>query len=86
MKSRRQAYGKVATELSLKSDRALRALLERATPTASGIGGRTSRVRLAETTVLVKEIRLTDKERLARIGGPPDDDELGARASGRTSR
>lgn len=61
---RSRAYGEVATELALKGDGALRALVDGATPLSAGIGGKTSLLRVAETPVFVKEIRLTDRERL----------------------
>ncbi|MEU6171415.1 protein kinase family protein [Streptantibioticus parmotrematis] len=56
------AYGDVATALALRSDRALRELVENAAPLGSGIGGRSALLEVAGTPVFVKRVPLTEVE------------------------
>lgn len=56
-------YGAVSTSLALRSDRALRELLDTAVPLGSGIGGTSALTEVAGTPVFVKRVPLTDLER-----------------------
>ena len=60
--ARLAAHGAVSTALSLYSDRALRELVDAATPFGSGIGGRTVLLDVDGTPVFVKQVRLTELE------------------------
>ncbi|HET6635714.1 MAG TPA: protein kinase family protein, partial [Streptomyces sp.] len=59
---RRGAYGAVSTELGLRSDRALRELLEAAEPLGTGIGGRSGLLEISGTPVFVKRVPVTEPE------------------------
>ncbi|MFD0225266.1 protein kinase family protein [Streptomyces hirsutus] len=61
--ARRAAHGVVSTTLALCSDRALRELVDVATPIGSGIGGKSALLEVAGTPVFVKRVPLTDLER-----------------------
>ncbi|MEY9846929.1 hypothetical protein ABH940_004016 [Streptacidiphilus sp. BW17] len=63
--ARLSAHGAVSTSLALHSDRALRELLDAATPIGSGLGGKSALLEVAGTPVFVKRIPLTDLERQA---------------------
>ncbi|MDB1087317.1 protein kinase family protein [Streptomyces sp. ACA25] len=62
-RARLTAHGAVSTSLALRSDRALHALVETATPTGAGIGGKSALMEVAGTPVFVKRVPLTDLER-----------------------
>lgn len=64
MKTRLASYSAASTELALLSDKHLAAMLAKATPHATGIGGETASLEIGDTKVFVKKIRLTDLERL----------------------
>ncbi|MEU0185737.1 protein kinase family protein [Streptomyces sp. NPDC006207] len=57
------AHGAVSTSLALRSDRALRELVDTAVPLGSGIGGKAALLEVAGTSVFVKRVPLTDLER-----------------------
>ncbi|MDX2645345.1 protein kinase family protein [Streptomyces sp. PA03-1a] len=57
------AHGAVSTSLALRSDRALRELVDTAVPLGSGIGGKAALLEVAGTPVFVKRVPLTDLER-----------------------
>ncbi|MFJ3621335.1 protein kinase family protein [Streptomyces iakyrus] len=59
---RLSAYDTVATSLALLGDRELRALVDRATPLGTGIGGSSARLDVSGTPVFVKRVPLTDLE------------------------
>ncbi|MDT0346164.1 BUD32 family EKC/KEOPS complex subunit [Streptomyces litchfieldiae] len=59
---RRAAFGAVATELSLLSDRRLADAVASATALGSGIGGRAAELEIAGTPVFAKRVPLTDLE------------------------
>ncbi|WP_046503706.1 protein kinase family protein [Streptomyces odonnellii] len=61
--ARLTAHGAVSTALALCSDRALRELVDTATPIGSGIGGKSALLEVAGTPVFVKRVPLTDPER-----------------------
>jgi hypothetical protein len=61
---RLRVHGAVSTALALRSDHALRELVEAAVPIGSGIGGRTALLEIAGTPVFVKRVPLTELERL----------------------
>lgn len=61
--ARRTAHGAVSTSLALRSDRALRDLVDTAVPIGSGIGGKSALLEIAGTPVFVKRVPLTDVER-----------------------
>jgi hypothetical protein len=56
------AYSAVSTALALHSDRALRELVEAATPLGNGIGGTSARLEVGGTPVFVKLVPLTALE------------------------
>ena len=57
------AHGAVSTSLALRSDRALRELVDTARPIGSGIGGTSALLEVSGTPVFVKRVPLTDPER-----------------------
>ena len=61
--ARLTAYSAVSTSLALRSDRALRELVDTAVPMGSGIGGKSALLEIAGTPVFVKRVPLTDPER-----------------------
>jgi len=61
--ARLTAHSAVSTSLALRSDRALRELVETAVPIGSGIGGKSALLEIAGTPVFVKRVPLTDVER-----------------------
>ncbi len=61
--ARLAAYCAVSTSLALRSDRALRELVDGAAPIGSGVGGKSALLEVAETPVFVKRVPLTDPER-----------------------
>jgi hypothetical protein len=61
--ARLTAHGSVSTSLALRSDRALRELVDTAAPIGSGIGGKSALLEVAGTPVFVKRVPLTDLER-----------------------
>jgi hypothetical protein len=61
--ARLTAHSAVSTSLALRSDRALRELVDTAEPTGSGIGGKSALLEIAGTPVFVKRVPLTDPER-----------------------
>ncbi|MFE7788570.1 protein kinase family protein [Streptomyces sp. NPDC057460] len=61
--ARLTAHGSVSTSLALRSDRALRELVDTAVPVGSGIGGKSALLEVAGTPVFVKRVPLTDPER-----------------------
>lgn len=61
--ARRAARSAASTTLALCSDRALRELVEGATPIGSGIGGTSALLEVDGTPVFVKRVPLTDLER-----------------------
>ena len=61
--ARLTAHSAVSTSLALRSDRALRELLDTAVPIGSGIGGKSALLEVAGTPVFVKRVPLTDPER-----------------------
>ncbi|GAA2280446.1 hypothetical protein GCM10010430_78030 [Kitasatospora cystarginea] len=60
--ARLDAYGTVATSLSLLSDRRLGEAVATASPLGSGIGGRSAELDVDGTRVFVKRVPLTDVE------------------------
>jgi hypothetical protein len=64
--ARLAAHGAVSTSLSLCSDRGLRELVDAGTAIGSGIGGKTVLLDVEGTPVFVKQVRLTDLERLPK--------------------
>ncbi|WP_405772053.1 protein kinase family protein [Actinacidiphila glaucinigra] len=56
-------HSAVSTFLALRSDRALRELVETAVPIGSGLGGKAALLEVAGTPVFVKRVPLTDLER-----------------------
>ncbi|MDT0317070.1 protein kinase family protein [Streptomyces millisiae] len=62
--ARLAAYGAASTSLALRSDRRLNELVDAATPMGSGIGGKTVLLEVDGTPVFVKQVPLTDLERL----------------------
>lgn len=60
---RRAAYSAVATELSLLSDLHLLELIKEGVPIGTSIGGTAVLLKIGDTNVFVKKIRLTDIER-----------------------
>ncbi|MEU9337070.1 protein kinase family protein [Streptomyces sp. NPDC048290] len=62
--ARLAAYDAVSTSLAQCSDRRLRELMDAATPIGSGIGGKTVLLEVDGTATFVKQIRLTDLEKL----------------------
>ncbi|MFI2487432.1 protein kinase family protein [Promicromonospora kroppenstedtii] len=63
------AHAAVSAALSRTGDSALRELLDAATPIGSGIGGATRLLEVEGTPVFVKQVRLTDLERLPEHAG-----------------
>ncbi|MEO3884499.1 protein kinase family protein [Nonomuraea sp. B5E05] len=61
--ARLTAHSSVSTALALRSDHALRELVDTAVPIGSGIGGTSALLEVAGTTVFVKRVPLTDLER-----------------------
>jgi hypothetical protein len=61
--ARLTAHSAVSTSLALRSDRALRELVDTAVPVGSGIGGKSALLEIAGTPVFVKRVPLTDPER-----------------------
>ncbi|MGX1759206.1 protein kinase family protein [Streptomyces lydicus] len=61
--ARLTAHGAVSTSLALRSDRALRELVDTAVSLGSGIGGKSALLEVAGTPVFVKRVPLTDPER-----------------------
>ena len=61
--ARLTAHSAVSTSLALRSDRALRELVDTAVPMGSGIGGKSALLEIAGTPVFVKRVPLTDPER-----------------------
>lgn len=61
--TRLTTYSAISTELALLSDQHLSALLEKAEPLGSSICGATFLLKIKETPVFVKKIRLTDIEK-----------------------
>ncbi|MEU3920546.1 serine/threonine-protein kinase [Streptomyces sp. NPDC029004] len=61
--ARLTAHSAVSTSLALRSDRALRELVDTAVPIGSGIGGKSALLEVAGTPVFVKRVPLTDPER-----------------------
>jgi hypothetical protein len=61
--ARLTAHSAVSTSLALRSDRALRELVDTAVPIGSGIGGKSALLEIAGTPVFVKRVPLTDPER-----------------------
>ncbi|MFF8785905.1 protein kinase family protein [Streptomyces sp. NPDC015125] len=62
--ARLAAHSGVSTSLALCSDRGLRELVEAAAPLGSGIGGKSVLLDVSGTPVFVKQVPLTDRERL----------------------
>jgi len=60
---RRATYSAVATELALLSDKHLSMLIKEASPIGTSIGGTVVLLKMGETNIFVKKIRLTDIER-----------------------
>lgn len=60
---RLRVHGAVSTALALHSDHALRELVDAAVPIGSGIGGKSTLLEIAGTSVFVKRVPLTDLER-----------------------
>jgi hypothetical protein len=60
--ARLSAYGAVSTSLALCGDRALRELVDAATPVGAGIGGKSALMEVAGTPVFVKRVPLIDVE------------------------
>ena len=56
-------HSAVSASLALRSDRALRDLVDTAVPIGSGIGGESALLEVAGTSVFVKRVLLTDLER-----------------------
>jgi hypothetical protein len=67
--ARRAAHEAVSGALSRLDDQGLREILDTATPCGSGIGGVTLLLEVACTPVFVKQVRLTDLERLPQHVG-----------------
>jgi hypothetical protein len=61
--ARLTAHAAVSTSLALRSDHALRELVDAAVPLGSGIGGKSALLEVAGTPVFVKRVPLTDLER-----------------------
>jgi hypothetical protein len=61
--ARLTAHAAVSTSLALRSDHALRDLVDAAVPLGSGIGGKSALLEVAGTPVFVKRVPLTDVER-----------------------
>jgi hypothetical protein len=61
--ARLTAHAAVSTSLALRSDHALRELVDAAVPLGSGIGGKSALLEVAGTAVFVKRVPLTDLER-----------------------
>jgi hypothetical protein len=61
--ARLTAHSAVSTSLALRSDRALRELVDTALPIGSGIGGKSALLEVSGTPVFVKRVPLTDPER-----------------------
>ncbi|MEU2122109.1 protein kinase family protein [Nocardia niwae] len=61
--ARLRAHSAVSTALALRSDHALRELVDGATPIGAGIGGKSALLEIAGTPVFVKRVPLTDLER-----------------------
>ncbi|MFD3457601.1 protein kinase family protein [Streptomyces sp. NPDC058691] len=61
--ARLTAHSAVSTSLAMRSDRALRELVDAAVPIGSGIGGKSALLEVAGTPVFVKRVPLTDLER-----------------------
>ena len=57
-------YSKITNELSPLSDSQLSTLLESSTPIGNSIGGASALLRICDTKIFIKKIRLTDIERL----------------------
>ncbi|SEG80992.1 hypothetical protein SAMN05216223_112141 [Actinacidiphila yanglinensis] len=77
--ARLTAYSSAATSLALCSDDRLGALVDAAAPLGTGIGGRSALLEVDGTQVFVKQLPLTDTERLPRhvrstanLSGIPD--------------
>lgn len=62
-RARFTAHSAVSTSLVLRSDRALRELVDTAVPIGTGIGGKSALIEVAGTPVFVKRVPLTDLER-----------------------
>lgn len=60
--ARQAAHAAVSAALARCDDRALRALVDRAVPAGSGIGGTSALTEVAGTTVFVKRVPLTGLE------------------------
>lgn len=60
---RRATYSAVATELTLLSNKHLSELIKEASPIGTSIGGTVVLLKMGETNIFVKKIRLTDIER-----------------------
>jgi hypothetical protein len=63
--ARRAVHCDVSTTLALYGDRALRELVDGATPLGTGIGGKSALLDVGGTPVFVKQVALTDLEREA---------------------
>src|ERR1700729_3312206 len=61
---RRDIYNKISNDLSLLSDNQISTLLESSTPIGNSIGGSSALLRISDTNIFIKKIRLTDIERL----------------------
>ncbi|MDG9700825.1 protein kinase family protein [Streptomyces sp. DH37] len=61
--ARLAAHAAVSTALALRSDHALRELVDAAVPLGSGIGGKSALLEVGGTPVFVKRVPLTDVER-----------------------
>jgi hypothetical protein len=61
--ARLTAHSAVSTSLALRSDRALRELVDTARPIGSGIGGKSALLEVSGNPVFVKRVPLTDPER-----------------------
>lgn len=60
------AHYDVSTKLSLLSNQHISALLNSATPLATGIGGTTALLQINDTTLFIKKIHLTDLEKQSK--------------------
>lgn len=61
--ARLRAHSTVSTALALRSDRALRDVVDAAAPIGAGIGGKTALLEIGGTPVFVKRVPLTELER-----------------------
>lgn len=64
MINRKETYNKVATDLSLLNDDQLSMLLNSSTSLGKSIGGTSAILKIADTNIFTKKVRLTDIEKL----------------------